>query len=62
MPDPQPLIDIAEAARLLGVTVRKMRRMVEKREIPVIKIGHFVRFDLADIEDYKHAARRERVS
>jgi excisionase family DNA binding protein len=36
----QPLIDIAEVARGLGVDVRHVRRLVAERRIPFIKWGH----------------------
>jgi excisionase family DNA binding protein len=43
------LIDIATAAEHLGVTVRHVRRLVAERRIPYIKVGHFVRFDPAEL-------------
>ena len=42
---PQPLLDISEVARLLGVEVRHVRRLVAERRIPFIKWGHLLRFD-----------------
>jgi len=43
------LIDIATAAEHLGVTVRHVRRLVAEKRIPYIKVGHFVRFDPAEV-------------
>ncbi len=40
------LIDIETLARLLGVGERYVRRLVAERQIEVVKIGHYVRFDL----------------
>jgi excisionase family DNA binding protein len=53
-----PLIDIAEAAARLGVSVRLMRRLVDERRIAFHKIGRYVRFDPADVDAF---ARRGRV-
>lgn len=44
------LLDIAQLAERLGVTERFVRRLVEERRIPFLKIGKFVRFDPADID------------
>ena len=44
------LLDVAEAAARLGVTVRFVRRLVAERRIPYVKVGKFVRFDPADVE------------
>jgi len=43
------LIDCEAVAQLLGVTIRHVRRLVAERRIPYVKIGSFVRFDLADV-------------
>lgn len=54
-----PLIDIAEAAHRLGVSVRFMRRLVDERRIPFHKIGKYVRFDPADVERFAVESRVE---
>jgi excisionase family DNA binding protein len=41
--------NLSENAKLLGVGERYVRRMVAERRVPTVKIGHYVRFDLADI-------------
>ena len=51
------LIDIATLAGLLGVNQRYVRRMVAERRVPMIKVGHLVRFDLADIREWVEAQR-----
>ena len=43
------LLDIAALAQRLGVTERFVRRLVDERRIPFLKIGKFIRFDPADI-------------
>ncbi len=44
------LLDVADTAARLGVTVRFVRRLVAEERIPYIKIGKFIRFDPAEIE------------
>lgn len=44
-----PLLDIAALAALLGVTERFVRRLVDERRIPFLKIGKFIRFEPADV-------------
>jgi excisionase family DNA binding protein len=46
------LVDIETVAKLLGVGERFVRRMVTERRVPTVKIGHYVRFDLADIRKW----------
>ncbi len=46
------LVDIETVAKLLGVGERYVRRMVAERRVPTVKIGHYVRFDLADIRKW----------
>ncbi|MEK7423601.1 MAG: helix-turn-helix domain-containing protein [Actinomycetota bacterium] len=47
---PSQLLDVTGLARRLGVTERFVRRLVLERRIPFLKIGHFVRFDPADVD------------
>jgi excisionase family DNA binding protein len=50
MTEPIPeLIDIETLAARLGDSVRHLRRMVAEKRIPYLKVGHFVRFDPADV-------------
>lgn len=51
------LIDITAAAEQLGVTVRYMRRLVAERRIPYVKLGHYLRFDPAEIDAWIDRAR-----
>jgi excisionase family DNA binding protein len=55
----RPLLSIEEAAAYLGVTPRWMRRAVERRTLPHIKLGRLVRFDQADLEAYLAEQRVE---
>jgi excisionase family DNA binding protein len=54
-----PLLDVDALARRLGVTVRFVRRLVEERRIPYMRVGRFVRFDPAEIERWLAATRVE---
>jgi len=35
-----------------------VRRMVSERRVPIVKVGHYVRFDLADIRKFVEQRRR----
>jgi excisionase family DNA binding protein len=43
------LMNIEELARWFGTSPRHVRRLVQERRVPFVKIGHFIRFDSADI-------------
>jgi excisionase family DNA binding protein len=64
MPEPErnieqrALLDIEEVARILGVGVRHVRRLVADRRIPYLKWGHLLRFDPVEIEAWLDEARR----
>ena len=52
------LMRIDELARRLGVTVRHLRRLVQERRIPSLKVGHFVMFDEGEIASWLEECRR----
>ena len=56
-PRPSLLVDIPGAARLLATSERHVRRLAQERRIPFVKVGHFVRFDLRDIERWLEAQK-----
>ena len=56
------VVDIETVAKLLGVGERYVRRMVGERRVPTVKIGHYVRFDLADIRKWVEQQRRPDAS
>ena len=56
------LVDIETVAKLLGVGERYVRRMVAERRVPTVKIGHYVRFDHADIRKWVEQQRRPDAS
>jgi len=46
---PGRLLDMVEVADWLATTPRHVQRLVTERRIPFVKVGHFVRFDRADV-------------
>jgi len=59
------LLDINNAAELLGTTVRHLRRLRSENRIPYTKIGSKLRFRRADLVDFidenTHTAVRDSV-
>jgi excisionase family DNA binding protein len=51
------LLDIETTAEYLSVTARFVRRLVADRRIPFYKVGHFVRFDRADVDAWLEERR-----
>lgn len=51
------LIDISAAAEQLGVSVRYVRRLVSQRRIPYVKLGHYLRFDPAELDEWIDRSR-----
>src|SRR5260221_1740873 len=56
--EPRALLDIEGVARLVGVGVRPVRRLVSDRRIPYLKWGHLLRFDPVEIEAWLDEAGR----
>lgn len=56
------LIDMSAAAERLGVGERFIRRLVIERRVAYHKVGKFVRFDPADIDDFLAACRVEKAN
>jgi excisionase family DNA binding protein len=56
---PGSLLDIDALAARLGVTARFVRRLVEERRVPYVKIGRLVRFDPVEVERWIDTARVE---
>jgi excisionase family DNA binding protein len=52
------LVDIATVAMLLGVGERYVRRLVAERQIEIVKVGHYVRFDLQIVRKWVEDRRR----
>lgn len=57
--DPIPqLLDIPRLAALLSINTRHVRRLIQERRIPFIKVGRLIRFDPAEIQQWIDANRR----
>jgi excisionase family DNA binding protein len=54
----RPLLDIPGVAKYIASSVRHVRRMVAERTIPHYKVGHFVRFDPDEIDQWLRRNRR----
>jgi excisionase family DNA binding protein len=52
------LVDIATVATVLGVGERYVRRLVAERQIEIVKVGHYVRFDLKIVQKWVEDRRR----
>jgi excisionase family DNA binding protein len=48
----KPLVDIGVAADFLGLPVTSIRGKVSRREIPFIRLGRRVLFDLEDLQTF----------
>ncbi len=57
--DLRQLLDIGQAAERLGASPRFVRRLVFERRLAYIKVGKYVRFEAADLEDWLVAHRVE---
>jgi excisionase family DNA binding protein len=51
------LLNVREAARLLGTTPKTLYTMVWRREIVFVKIGRSLRFDVKDLEQMIERAK-----
>lgn len=54
-----PLLTVDEAAKYLTVTPRFVRRLIEERRIPKVKLGKFVRIHRDDLDAFIAAGRVE---
>jgi excisionase family DNA binding protein len=51
------LVDIQTVARSLGISMRQVRRFVAEKQIPFVRVGHLIRFDPEDVNDWVDARR-----
>jgi excisionase family DNA binding protein len=58
---PQTLLDFNDAAELLAVTPRHVRRLWQERRIAGVKVGRAVRFTEVDLLAYIERQRVEAV-
>lgn len=45
----QPLVDVTEAAKFLGVSTKTVRRLVAADAIPFKRVGRSLRFNLSQL-------------
>jgi excisionase family DNA binding protein len=50
--NPDPLVDIPQAAGFLNTSDRHIRHLISKREITVTRIGNKIRFRISDLNTY----------
>lgn len=50
--NPDPLLDLPQAASFLCTTQRHVRHLISKREITVTRIGNKVRFRVSELNTY----------
>lgn len=48
----QRLLDTKQTAELLSISERHLRELCYRREVPFVKVGRLVRFDVKAIEKY----------
>ena len=53
------LVRMDEVARALCITDRHVRRLVDERRIPFVKVGYFIRFDPSEVAKWVEAHRVE---
>jgi len=54
------LLSILELADRLGTGERHVRRLVQEKRVPYVKVGRYVRFDPAEISDWLDETRHPR--
>ena len=56
--EPLPaLVDIVAVAQALGISMRQVRRFVADGQIPFVRVGHLIRFDPDELNDWINARR-----
>jgi excisionase family DNA binding protein len=50
--NPDPLLDLPQAADFLNTSDRHIRHLISKREITVTRIGNKIRFRISDLNSY----------
>ena len=50
--NPDPLVDVSQAAAFMGTSDRHVRLLISKQEITVTRVGNKVRFRISDLNTY----------
>ena len=53
------LVDRRTAAKILGISTRKLWSLTASGEIPCVKIGRAVRYDLRDLSEYVNKQKQK---
>ena len=51
------LVDIEAVAQALGISMRQVRRFVADGQMPFVRVGHLIRFDPDELNDWINARR-----
>jgi len=51
------LLDVKEAAALLGCSEAAIRKWVYQRRLPAVRVGRLLRFRATDLEAFVHTRR-----
>ena len=55
--NPDPLLNLPQAADFLSTSDRHIRHLISKREITVTRIGNKIRFRISDLNTYAISRR-----
>ena len=56
--EPLPaLVDTEVVAQALGISMRQVRRFVADGQMPFVRVGHLIRFDPDELNDWINARR-----
>ena len=55
--EPARLLDLTRTAEILGISVRTLRRVIDRGELPVYRIGRAVRIHPDDLVRFIEKAR-----
>jgi excisionase family DNA binding protein len=55
-------ISITEAAKLFGVSIRTIHRMIKENQLPAIKIGRIYRIDRSKLTAWAEAGGSHRIN
>jgi excisionase family DNA binding protein len=50
-----------EAAKYLGISPRTLQRWTSERDLPSVRIGEVVRYDIRDLDEFMEQAKREAI-
>lgn len=56
------LVDIPTVSRSFGISTRQVRRVVADGQIPFVRVGHLIRFDLDALKEWIDARRAGSVA